>query len=320
MPLSPTDAALVADMKQREFHLKNRQRVTDAILFEVRRYRNVVAVIAGLLGALVGAAIFFVVELTMANKDGWPQLLLVDIVLGAIIGVQVGRALLRGRWGKVQIAKKEQQLYDKYTSELHAGRRWLQFYYGEENISEYVPQILYFIEGEGRFDSVADALAFAKQNRRTSDPFASRALARFTKVASESTVVVVSSADDDGRPTSRVMRFVKSDRPGVWYVTTAPEGHKVHEFDQGRIALITSPTDAGATISSNRVRIRRAAVSFPEIAHLYREQVPGYVDRLTDDDQQRELVYELALHSAKVDTWLEHDVVEFGEGAPPSSG
>ena len=74
---------------------------------------------------------------------------------------------------------------------------------------------------------------------------------------------------------------------------------------------MTPPTEAGATIGSNRVQIRRAALPFPQVADLYRAQVPGYVDRLTEEEQQRELVYELTLQSARVDTWLEREVVEF---------
>ncbi len=79
---------------------------------------------------------------------------------------------------------------------------------------------------------------------------------------------------------------------------------------------MTPPTESGATIGSNRVRIRRAPMPFPEVADLYRAQVPGYVDRLTEDEQQRELVYELTLQSAKVDTWLDHEVVEFRDPGP----
>ena len=44
MPLSPADERLIADMKQREFHLKARQRAADAILYRVRRYRAVFVV------------------------------------------------------------------------------------------------------------------------------------------------------------------------------------------------------------------------------------------------------------------------------------
>ena len=81
---------------------------------------------------------------------------------------------------------------------------------------------------------------------------------------------------------------------------------------------MTPPTESGATIGSNRVQIRRAPIRFPEVADLYRAQVPGYVDRLTEDEQQREQVYELTLQSARVDTWLEREVVEFRDPGPRS--
>ena len=217
------------------------------------------------------------------------------------------------------LAKKEGRLRTEHTSELHAGRRWQPFYYQDEDISAYVPQILYFIEGEQRFDSVQAALAFAKENPPDNTTFAWRALDMFNKVAAQTNLVVVSSADEAGTPSSRVMRFVKSDRPGVWYVTTAPKGNRVHEFDKRSDRTDDSHRRRlGATIGSNRVQIRRAPIRFPEVADLYRAQVPGYVDRLTEEEQQRELVYELTLQSAKVDTWLEHEVVEFRDPGPRS--
>ena len=79
---------------------------------------------------------------------------------------------------------------------------------------------------------------------------------------------------------------------------------------------MTPPTESGATISSNRVQIRRAGSSVSRVVELYRAQVPGYTDGMTEDEQQRELVYELTLQSARVDTWLEHDVVTFSEPRP----
>lgn len=96
----------------------------------------------------------------------------------------------------------------------------------------------------------------------------------------------------------------------MWYVTTAPESPKVREFDRGRVAVLTVPTGSGATISSNRVSIRRSGLAFRDVADLYRAQVPGFVDGMTDDEQERELVYELRLSSAKVESWLEQDVVD----------
>jgi hypothetical protein len=105
------------------------------------------------------------------------------------------------------------------------------------------------------------------------------------------------------------MCFVKSDRPGVWYVTTAPDTPKVPELDAGKVALTTVPTADGATISSNEVRIRRAGKTFMDIADLYRAQAPGYLDGMTEEDQRLELVYELTLRSAKVDSWASRDLV-----------
>ena len=311
MPLSPVDQALIADMKLHVHHLKSRQRATDAIRFRLRRYRALWTTAVGVLGAAVGAVAFLVVDSTVPDRPGSWHLLLLTIALGAIMGVLLGRDLMRTPWGARQVAKKEAKLLLEYASELHAGRRWLPFYYQDEDISAYVPQILYFVDGEQRFDSVHAALAFAKEHPRDNNSFAHRALEMFDRVARQTSLVIVSSADATGAPSSRAMRFVRSDRPGVWYVTTSPMGKKTFEFDRGRVALMTAPTVLGATIGSNRVRIRRAELSFPQVADLYRVQVPGYVDSLTDDEQQREVVYELTLQSAKIDTWLEHEVVEF---------
>lgn len=310
MPLSPADQALVADMKQRELHVKSRQRAADTIRFEVRRYRAVLTALVAVAGAAVGALIYLAVDITLPGRpDSWRPLI-VNVVLGAVIGVQLGRSVLGTAWGQRRLADYETGRRSRFTSELHAGRRWQSFYYEDEDISAYVPQILHFIEGE-RFDSVQAALDFAKANRHDSTTFAGRARETFTKVAAATNVVAVSTVDESGTPASRVMRFVRSDRPEVWYVTTAPEGTKAHALDGGRIAVLAGTMETGETISSNRVRVRRAPFGFAEVADLYRAQVPGYVDRLTDEEQERELVYELTLLSAKVDTWLEREFVEF---------
>jgi len=311
MSLSPVDQALLADMKQRELHLKSRQRAADALRYKLRRYRTMCLALMGLAGAAAGAGLFLAVNSTLPDRPGWWRLMLLNIALGAVLGVELGRRAMLTPWGRRLLAKKEGRLRTEHTSELHAGRRWLTFYYEDEDISAYIPQILYFIEGERRFDSVQAALAFAKENPANSTTLAWRGLDMFNKVAAQTNLVVVSSVDEAGTPSSRVMRFVKSNRAGVWYVTGAPNANRVHEFDHGRIALLTPPTESGATIGSNRVQVRRAEMPFAEVAELYRTQVPGYVDRLTPDEQRREVVYELALQSARIDTWLEREVVEF---------
>jgi hypothetical protein len=185
----------------------------------------------------------------------------------------------------------------------------MQFDYQGEDISHYVPQLLYVIETEHRFDSVPAALEFVKQHHHDNTQAEAHGLRQFNAVAARTNLVVVSSVDAHGQPSSRVMRFVTTDRPGVWYVTTAPDTPKVRELDAGKVALITVPTEDGATISSSHVRVRRAGRTFTDVADLYRAQVPGYLDGMTEEDQRLELVYQLALQAAEVESWGSHDQV-----------
>jgi hypothetical protein len=265
------------------------------------------------MAAALVAGVFVAVESTRRDWSGFWRPAVVILVVTAIFGVLLGQSLLRTRRGQRLLTNKERRLHQKYSGDLHAGRRWLPFYYRGEDISTYIPQILYVIESERRFDSVHDALAFVKYHSRDSTKINAHELNKFNAVAAQANLVVVSSTNEAGQPTSRIMNFVKTEKPGVWYVTTAPDGPKAHEFDRGQIALITPPSETGATISSNRVHIKRADETFLDIADLYRAQVPGYVDGMTEAEQRIELVYELTLQSAKVDTWLEHDLVVFCE-------
>jgi hypothetical protein len=314
MALSTADQELLANMRQREIHVKKRQRAANSITYETKRYRGtVLAVVAVLTSAVITGILIAVDSSTPEWPEVWRTALLVPVA-AAIGGALIGSALLRTRRGRRLIASKEGKLRRKYSGDLHAGRKWLPFYYDGEDIGPYVPQILYAIDSEQRFDSVQDALEYTRSHVREAAASTAEELETFNAVASETNVVVVSSVDEAGRPSSRVMRFVTTDRPGVWYVTTAPDSPKVSEFDRGRVALITAPTPSGATINSNRVRVRRADLAFADIADLYQAQVPGYTEGMTDDEQERELVYELTLQSAKVETWTERDVVVF---APP---
>lgn len=311
MPVSTTDQQLLETMKQREFSLKKRQRAANAIFQEARRHRTwLVTLTALVVGVIVTVVVFAVGSSSRDWTTLWHQSL-GGFVVGTIAGVLVGQGWLHTRLGERVLDKKELQLNQKYSGDLHAGRRWQQFYYQGEDISTYIPQILYLIESEHRFDSVDEALAFARLHTRESASFRARGLELYREVVAQTDLLVISSADGAGRPSSRFMRFVTTDRPGVWYVTSAPDAPKVHEFDHSPIAVITVPTDNGATISSNRVVMRRADRSFPEIADLYRAQVPRYLEGMTQEDQACELVYELTLESAKVDTWTDHELVVF---------
>ncbi|MFC7495494.1 MULTISPECIES: pyridoxamine 5'-phosphate oxidase family protein [unclassified Nocardioides] len=312
MTLSATDLELLELMKQREFSLKKRVRAAHAISHELSRFRRVFRVSTALVaGALLTC--FIVSTSTTFDRSDIENHAIVTFVFSTLFGWLLAAGWLLTPRGQRIVDWQETRLHEKYSGDLHAGRRWQQFFYRGEEISAYVGQILYLIESEGRFDSIDEALAFARANSREPTPFRQRALEQFDSVAAGTTLIVVSTIDAAGQPSSRLMRFVKSERRGVWYFTTAPETPKVSELDQGRLALVTSPTDSGATISSNNVRVRRADVTFPEIADLYRAQAPHYLEGMTDDDQRQELVYELTFESAKVSDWVDQQLVVFDD-------
>ncbi len=314
MALSAEDQQLIASMEQRELSIKKRQRAANAIFYESRRYRRVLLTLTALVLAVLVAGIF--IGIASLHEDWLPQRWqpkLLITVLGAILGALLAQFLPRTRLGRRLFASEERRLNQKYSGDLHAGRQWMQFFYRGEDISYYVPQILYVIESEHRFDSVQAALEYAKQNHQADAQADARGLRRFNAVAAQTNLVALSSVNAHGQPSIRIMHFVKSDRPAVWYMTTAPNTPKVPELDAGKVALTTVPTQDGATISSNDVRIRRAGKNFMDVADLYRAQVPGYLDGMTDEDQRLELVYELTLRSAKVDSWASRDLVSLRE-------
>lgn len=309
MSLSPEDQRLVTNMQEREFNIKKRKRAANAIFYESRRYRRVLVTLGAVIGACVVAAVFIANGIVHHDWEvHWrPKILL--LAIGAIVGAILAQGVLSTRLGRWILGRKTVRLNQKYSGDLHAGRRWMQFFYNNEDISYYVPQILYTLENEKRFNSVQSALEYAKKHARENAEAQARALRQFNAVALRTNLVIISSVDTRGRPSVRAMRFVKSDRPGVWYVTSAPNAPKVPEFDGGRVALITVPTEDGEAISSNRVTVRRAEKTLMDIAHLYRDQAPRYLDGMTEEDRRLEIVYELTLQSAKVDSWVSHDVV-----------
>ncbi len=309
MALSAEDQQLIESMRQREFSIKKGQRAANTIYYESRRYRRVLVILVTLVFVCLVTSIFIGGDNTSYSwLPPWLALVLLTVI-SAVVGPLLALGLLRTRPGQRLLARNGFRLNRKYTGDLHAGRKWMQFDYQGEDISHYVPQILYVIETERRFDSVQAALEFVKQHHPENGQAEAYELQQFNAVAAQTNRVVVSSADARGQPSSRVMRFVKTGRPGVWYVATAPDTPKVRELDAGKVALITVPTDDGATISSNHVRIRRAGKTLMDVADLYRAQAPGYLDGMTEEDQRIELVYELTLQSAEVDSWVSHDMV-----------
>jgi hypothetical protein len=310
MTLSTRDRDLVDSMKQREFSVKKQQRAAHTIYRQGRRYRRLLLAVTALVFAAAVTATMVVMEIVFDRSSEWWLRALVVFVVG-VAGLLVGSAWLGTPFGQRLLDDHAERLNEKHSGDLHAGRKWQQFYYRHEDISVYIPQILYLLENDERFGSVDDALAYVQAHTQESAGMGSRGLELFESIAEETNLVVISTADDRGRPSSRFMRFVTTARPGVWYVTTAPDAPKVQDFERGLVAVLTAPTDQGSTISSSRVHIRRADVNLFEIADLYRTQAPRYLDGMTEDDQASELVYELRFESAKVSSWLDQELVVF---------
>ena len=216
--------------------------------------------------------------------------MLLNIVLGAIIGRAAGPRPPAHAVGPHGCSpRRRRRLLLEYTSELHAGRRWLPFYYQDEDISAYVPQILYFIDGEQRFDSVHAALAFAKENPHDSNP---------VRPSSTGDVRQGRGADQPGRRLER-RRSRHAVEPGDALRQVGPTRRLVRDDGaEGKQGPRVRPRSDRADDGTDGARARRSGAtgsrsggqqfSFPEVADLYRAQVPGYVDRLTDDEQQRE--------------------------------
>lgn len=124
--------------------------------------------------------------------------------------------------------------------------------------------------------------------------------------------MILSTANAQGVPASRQMRFIKlPDVPEVWYFGTAPHTPKIKELDLGQAAVHTLPTEQGMTIASNRLIVKRSTYRLDELADYYRQQVPGFMDGLTPEDRANELIYEVHLQSARLDTWAKHEQLTF---------
>lgn len=78
-----------------------------------------------------------------------------------------------------------------------------------------------------------------------------------------------------------------------------------------RLVLVVYHAEPGSVSAERLSRLGSCTpVAFPAIAGPDRDQVLGYADGMTDEEHEREVVYELTRQSAKVDTWTEADAVE----------
>ncbi|WP_241810550.1 pyridoxamine 5'-phosphate oxidase family protein [Latilactobacillus curvatus] len=135
---------------------------------------------------------------------------------------------------------------------------------------------------------------------------------KFQKFVNQTNEMMLSTSDENGQPSSRQMRFiVLDDAPNIWYFGTAPDTPKIEELDRGLAAIHTMPTSEGMTIASSRLRVYRAQYKLDELADYYNAQVPGFMDSLSAEDREREIIYAIELKSARLDSWTQHEEVTF---------
>ncbi|MEJ1330440.1 hypothetical protein QY895_06845 [Latilactobacillus sakei] len=59
----------------------------------------------------------------------------------------------------------------RYTDALSASNRWLQFYYHQREISQIIPQILYYLEANPALETIDDAIAYIDNQTASSETY-----------------------------------------------------------------------------------------------------------------------------------------------------
>ncbi|WP_270321134.1 hypothetical protein [Weissella confusa] len=310
--MTQTDAEIIEHMKLRELNMKHRQVTANKIFRMQKRVRQVTMLVLSLVSSVALLALFLFSPLDV--HDRLQYLPKVDVLIFFILLWVT--AFIWNKLGNVGPLKRffqreASKIRRRYSGELHAGRRWIQFYYKGRDIGPLIPQILYYVDSEHEFDSIDEAIVHidkgvAKQQLA--------GIGKFQRYAKMTNRVIISSVQESGQPSSRLMRFVKvPDRPNVWLMASAPDTPKIAEMTNSKVAIFTPPTRDGATISSNNVSVVRADYHLDAVADLFRDQIHGFLDGMTEADLATEVIFEMTIHSAKLDTWTDHSLAVLDE-------
>ncbi|MEJ1299341.1 pyridoxamine 5'-phosphate oxidase family protein [Latilactobacillus sakei] len=111
----------------------------------------------------------------------------------------------------------------------------MQFYYHQREISQIIPQILYYLEANPALETIDDAIAYIDNQTASSETYQNN-LNAFRNYVKQFNTILLSTADEQGQPSSRQISFVTlNDVPNIWYFGTDPEAPKVSELDLGRV-------------------------------------------------------------------------------------
>lgn len=310
--ISKEDKRLLDEMVVRERNMKKRRDISGLMLHKLRLFKRRLVVFLTVLstGILLGLYMTFEPFKMLSVVS----IIEVNVLVAAILFLFTSYfwQIMLKHWPlKHLISWYKTKLRVTYAGPLLASKRWLQFYYKDRDISPYIPQILYYLQNESKLKTVDEVLAFIDEGA-PSEVEEHNVLDKFRRFIGETNQMVLSTASADGMPASRQMRFIVSpDKSNVWYFGSAPETPKIAELDLGKAAINTIPTSTGMTIASNRLSVKRSKYKLADLAELYRVQVPGFMDGLLEEDIEDEIIYEIVIKSARLDTWTQHDQVKF---------
>lgn len=312
--ISEADQVVIDEMIARERTMKERQKIIEAMTHKQRVFKRrlVIACAAVLTVFLVLLYDWFM------QYEGWPMMGIVKInILVAIVmflvSLAVFQKLVKYRPLKNIVHRYRRQLDKRYTDALSASNRWLQFYYHQREISQIIPQILYYLEANPTLETIDDAIAYI-DSQTTSPELYQNNLSAFRKYVKQFNTILLSTANEQGRPSSRQISFVTlDDVPNIWYFGTDPEAPKVSELDLGRAAIYTLPTIEGLRITSNRLKVYRTQYRFNDVTAAYQKQVPGYAESLSKEEKEKEIIYAIELKSARIDSQLQNKELIFSK-------
>lgn len=310
--ISEADQVVIDEMITRERTMKERQKIIEDMTHKRRVFKRRLVIAC----AAVVTPFLTILYNVFMQYEHWPMMGIVKInilvaILIFLLSLALFQKLIKYRPLKYIVQRYRRRIDKRYTEALSVSNRWLQFYYHQREISQIIPQILYYLEANPALETIDDAIAYIDNQTASSETYQNN-LNAFRNYVKQFNTILLSTADEQGQPSSRQISFVTlNDVPNIWYFGTDPEAPKVSELDLGRAAIYTLPTSEGLRITSNRLKVYRTQYSFSDVAAAYQAQVPGYMESLSKAEKEREIIFAIELESARIDSRLQNKEITF---------
>ncbi|EHE86542.1 hypothetical protein CRL705_302 [Latilactobacillus curvatus CRL 705] len=312
--ISEADQVVINEMITRERTMKERQKIIEDMTHKRRVFKRRLVIAC----AAVVTPFLTILYNVFMQYEHWPMMGIVKInilvaILIFLLSLALFQKLIKYRPLKYIVQRYRRRIVKRYTEALSVSNRWLQFYYYQREISHIIPQILYYLEANPALETIDDAIAYIDSQPVSSELYQNN-LNEFRKYVKQFNTMVLSTVNNLGQPASRQINFVTLDGiPNVWYFGTDPEAPKVSELDLGRAAIFTLSTSEELRITSNRLKVYRTQYRFSDVAEAYQKQVPGYVESLSKEEQEKEIIFAIELKSARIDSRFQNKGLTFSE-------